>query len=864
MIDNNIVMVLFFILLFILIVVIVYNYYLYNNIEKFSTPAILPPTYRIPDSKVVIASFTTKNDSFDANSYFNTVNISDTCISSSPENKQYIAVSSFNYSEGTNSPSLLVTLNSANNMNIRLQNSNTKNSYFKKIVGQSSTAMNGGNYIAIFFQHSKLLLNNLTITATMKNTLDTTVNNIQLFSGNGLQDDSYLPLPTVNTMSDNSIILTVIEKDNFYIDETIIIYFPPEVVEITLRSLKFIFNTVEESADEYDSSRTDIMDTETSLPDTGKTPYENTDFTNIENFMKAFYFQVPDFIYDFDTVSTTPKQFSSFASAPSADGSITKIQDIFGRFSHMNTISGENPKIAYEYDNNNNMYGTYLKGSSRTSLLFPPGTIPNDYTICCVTKYEDTTGNRTGNTGRVISADSFNFLIGHWSERERVIYNERAGGWINYHNNVVSADTNSRKWIVTCIKSSGNINVIINNNVIAGQRGGSGINEARLVVNGGRFPEVSDFGIKYLFVWKKSLRDDVFKLISDGLNGMITSGKNYFNIQRAHLKLNLKDGSSPSNAADSAREIKQLYGTEKNGFYYIKTPGKKPIYTYCIMDSACHGGGWMLALQGARNSTRFVYRSSFWTAENVLNSIETANDIPDPNPALRGFVNPSTGDPILENIIDAKYHIYNYYKGTDCMALFPGSHTNGNRTRISGKPQYGWNWVTNGAFGRYRDTTLLDFFRNNRRCYQYASIRNNFTRQQSDRSDEGEKITMDYMRQTLDREMPLGIWARQTTYFSYGLNITLSRSAWWASQINGPSLHPHNHQVRWGAVFNENDGDDWSPDVSGGIGLDISQDTRNIFANTYHPHSSAGNRTSCCAVAGSPGSYGMSFQWYIR
>jgi hypothetical protein len=324
------------------------------------------------------------------------------------------------------------------------------------------------------------------------------------------------------------------------------------------------------------------------------------------------------------------------------------------------------------------------------------------------------------------------------------------------------------------------------------------------------------------------------------------------------------DGSSPSNAAGSAREIKQLYGTEKNGFYYIQIPGRKPIYTYCIMDSACHGGGWMLALQGARNSTRFVYRSSFWTAENVLNSIETANDIPDPNPALRGFVNPSTGDPILENIIDAKYHIYNYYKGSDCMALFPGSHTNGNRTRISGKPQYGWNWVTGGAFGRYGNTTLLDFFKNNRRCYQYASIRNNFTRQQSDRSDEGEKITMDYMRQTLDREMPLGIWARQTTYFSYGLNITLSRSAWWASQINGPSLHPHNHQVRWGAVFNENDGDDFSPDVSGGIGLDISQDTRNIFANTYHPHSSAGNRTSCCAVGGSPGSYGMSFQWYIR
>ena len=560
-------MVLFFLLLFILIVVIVYNYFISGNIEHFESST----TYRIPDKDSYISSIKSDNTSFKPETYFNSYNICDTCFST-PKNDKYIVISSFDYVEKPNSASLLVTLNADNNKSIQLTNTNSKNSYFKKINGQQTDPVVGGNYICIMFPQNKLLLDNLTIDATIPNMGSTTIDNIKLFTGNGLQDDSYSQIDTKNSLVNNSIKLLVSDDYNTYVTD-IIIYFPPEVSDITLRKIECIFNIVADTDNQqYSSTRTDIMDNETSLPNPDAVTYTNLDFTNVDNFMKAFYLEVPDFIYDFGSVSSF-SPLSSYTLA--SDGTtVTAIQDIFGRQRDATIISGENPRITYEYDNQNNPYGKYLQGSARTNILFPVGTIPNNYTICCVTKYQDT-GNGGGNTGRIITADNFNFLIGHWASREGIIYNQDVGGWVKYHDNIVTNNANSRKWLVTCLKSAGNgTNNVLINNVRIGGSGGPGRDNARMAINGNGLysGEVSDFGIKYIFIWKKVLRDDIFQLISDGLNGIVNGGKNYFNLDRTKITINLKDGLSPSSAASSAQEIKAIFGTNKNGFYYIKVP----------------------------------------------------------------------------------------------------------------------------------------------------------------------------------------------------------------------------------------------------------------------------------------------------
>lgn len=53
-------------------------------------------------------------------------------------------------------------------------------------------------------------------------------------------------------------------------------------------------------------------------------------------------------------------------------------------------------------------------------------------------------------------------------------------------------------------------------------------------------------------------------------------------------------GSSPGTAAESARQIKELTGTNQNGFYWIKPGNLDPILLWCDMNY--DGGGWALVL----------------------------------------------------------------------------------------------------------------------------------------------------------------------------------------------------------------------------------------------------------------------------
>lgn len=60
-------------------------------------------------------------------------------------------------------------------------------------------------------------------------------------------------------------------------------------------------------------------------------------------------------------------------------------------------------------------------------------------------------------------------------------------------------------------------------------------------------------------------------------------------------------GSTPGTAASSARQIKELTGTNQNGFYWIKPGNLDPLYLWCDMNY--DGGGWALVLANCRAGT---------------------------------------------------------------------------------------------------------------------------------------------------------------------------------------------------------------------------------------------------------------------
>ena len=216
------------------------------------------------------------------------------------------------------------------------------------------------------------------------------------------------------------------------------------------------------------------------------------------------------------------------------------------------------------------------------------------------------------------------------------------------------------------------------------------------------------------------------------------------------VDLNIPDGSSSALAAPSAAFIKRLTDTDTDGTYWIDLETSGATETYCVMDSRASGGGWMLAMKATRGNT-FNNSSSYWENTTLLNETDvTVNDA------------------------DAKYAVFNEYKGTDIGARFPDVTAGG----TWGNQLGGWTMSDNDAF---EDRTLLNVF-------------------------QGGQITI---RTQSDVDNWSGLGKNNSGPFS-----TQSGFRWQGINYTGNS----SNLVRYGFAWN-NENDEGSNDVSGGIGM---------------------------------------------
>lgn len=239
------------------------------------------------------------------------------------------------------------------------------------------------------------------------------------------------------------------------------------------------------------------------------------------------------------------------------------------------------------------------------------------------------------------------------------------------------------------------------------------------------------------------------------------------------------DGSTSAKAAPSAQYIKNLTGTNTDGVYWINLPNVGPTPIYCLMNSAVDGGGWMMMMKATRGTT-FQYASSHWTTVTTLNPTD-----------------------YTRNNADAKFDTMNYYAGKDLLALWPDITTVGGSLSLSG---YGcWSWLQNNFNNGVR-ITPINFFNTVNRLF--LSDTNNFTGKGTQ-------------------------FSTQTDVRFYGFNY--DNSSFTSSAYS---------KSRWGFGWNENGGglfpggNESSPDVAGGIGLQYSP------ASVYY---SAGDLINCCS-----------------
>ena len=488
-------------------------------------------------------------------------------------------------------------------------------------------------------------------------------------------------------------------------------------------------------------------------------------------------------------------------------------------------ISGELPII--QTDNNIK----YLSGTTETIVEFPQYSLPEFYTICAITKYTNNTQD-VSKRGRILTSTTSgtNWLLGHHAGVTGVMHN---GEWKTTSSE--SYPTNNTDWVVSCVKSSISANnTILINGVSRGIKGPDKIynylSGKRLTINIDNYNQNSDFGLSYLIIWNAILSDNQLRLVSESLQDYLNTGKN---LDLIGININLNDGSTREKAARSAMEIKRLTCTNRNGLYWI-LPGygdkSNAKQVYCIMDDMVFGGGWMLALKGAKNSGAFVYSSEHWTNYTRFND------------------EPSNKSDYESYKTDAKYDIYNYYRAIDCLAMFDVNDTNGEATFVN-NPEYGWIWKWDNIYNGDR-ISLLEFFVNNYSKYYYTSHNPNkgfLEKWMSDRGFNANYLTPQYfdsflVNVTCKSRVPLNrkIFSQQEQFKAWGLNVI--PQGW-------------SHAVRWGGSFNENyahqsDGIPNSNDVSCGIGLQ---------ARTF----SAGDAINCCqSTTGTNSS--MGFKWFIR
>ena len=222
---------------------------------------------------------------------------------------------------------------------------------------------------------------------------------------------------------------------------------------------------------------------------------------------------------------------------------------------------------------------------------------------------------------------------------------------------------------------------------------------------------------------------------------------------------------------ESAKIIKDLTNTNKDGVYYILVNGiSTPIH--CLMNDCYDGGGWMILMKGTRGTT-FQHSANYWTSKNTLNA----------------------GD-LTRNDADAKYNTFNYSTVKDVLAIWPDipprSYTNPyGQNGGSIFVDDGWTWMVNNWNESTRTTPFTGFsttrlpHQNTSSSFQTYGINNPF------------------------RYNGFGGWcSRQTGAYAHGFNLI-------GTSNNGEWQGPY---VRWGFLFN-NESDFASNDVLCGIGM---------------------------------------------
>jgi hypothetical protein len=157
---------------------------------------------------------------------------------------------------------------------------------------------------------------------------------------------------------------------------------------------------------------------------------------------------------------------------------------------------------------------TYLSGGTSSTIIWPSGSIPLNFTICSLTRYSG------ANTGRILESSTQNFIHGHYGSHPGVAF----------YNGTFTTDSSPAtgvklNWTNMCGTNSASISIPDNmsfngspvgiSNSCSPSIGTLGVN-----VNG----DLSDFQFSQLIIFDKVLTKSQMVVVSNAINTYMTTG----------------------------------------------------------------------------------------------------------------------------------------------------------------------------------------------------------------------------------------------------------------------------------------------------------------------------------------------------
>lgn len=192
--------------------------------------------------------------------------------------------------------------------------------------------------------------------------------------------------------------------------------------------------------------------------------------------------------------------------------------------------------------------------------------------------------------------------------------------------------------------------------------------------------------------WKRKYLESVSRLsifiVAVGVFTAFTPQPKSYGVQNAECVI----GSNQDCPATSAQEIYNLYGTETDGSYWIKSNGVATQAYLKMNRTGSDNGGWVLLMKGTRGSTSFSYDNSNFTSDTTTLNTNSLSD---------------------DTSTDAKFSTYNTLALAKILAVFKDTTTGTLRSNgdISNNGFGGHVWMENidtlSAFTRLTTTQNL-------------------------------------------------------------------------------------------------------------------------------------------------------------